>query len=215
MRGGLLVTMRRMACAEGEPPARARTNFSISRPLSPCCRASSAAPSSIPPPPTQGLPPPTQGPPDAPPVQAEQGKGHTDPPSKSGWSKLILNHGSLALEPCGPSTLGTVGPELGCKPGQDSAAAGEGWDRVRAGRVMPGPCLSLRPSVSSSWDGCRQKGAFQPAKQGDGRPAMHTYPPPTPATPKEQLDFPKRPHTRQEGGQLGGYNTNKAHPPLP
>ena len=137
------------------------------------------------------------------------------PPSKSGWSKLILNHGSLALEPCGPSTLGTVGPELGCKPGQDSAAAGEGWDRVRAGRVMPGPCLSLRPSVSSSWDGCRQKGAFQPAKQGDGRPAMHTYPPPTPATPKEQLDFPKRPHTQQEGGQLGGYNTNKAHPPLP
>ena len=120
MHGGLLVTVRRIACAEGEPPTRTHTNFSISRPLVPCCRASSAAPSSIPPPPTQGLPPPTQGPPDAhpAPVRAEQGKGHTDPLSKSGWSKLILNHGSLVLD-------GALWP---LHPGDGGAGAGlQAW----------------------------------------------------------------------------------------
>lgn len=104
------LAVRRMAGAEGEPPACARTNFPISRPrlalrqgllshrlfFHPAC-------------PDPGPASPHPGPARCPLAHAEQGKGHTDPLLKSGWSKLILNHCSLALEPCGPSTWGRRG----------------------------------------------------------------------------------------------------------
>lgn len=156
MHGGLLVTVRRMVCAEGKPPPRAPTNFSIPRlPL--------ARPPQLPLPPSR-LPRPRARPPL--PVDAEQDKGHTDPFLRAGV-QAHLKSSRPRPGAWGPSALGTAGvPELSCGAGQDGGAAGEDWDRGRAGGVTPGPCPSLGPSVSSSWDGCRQKGL--PANEGRG-----------------------------------------------
>ena len=208
MHGGLLITVRRMVCADGKPPApRPHKLFHFQAPS----RLAAGPPQ--PPLPPSRLPLPRARLPL--PMDAEQDKGHTDPFLRAGV-QAHLKSSQPRAGAWGPSSLGTAGvPELSCRAGQDGGAAGEEWDGGRAGRVTPGPCPSLGPSVSSSWDVCRQKGL--PANEGRGWQTRDadTHPTPTPATAKERLDVSRKPHIRQEGGKLGSHSTNEAHPPRP
>ena len=199
MHGDRLVTVQRIVCTEGEPPAsrHAQTlQFPRLRMVAvggvgggawaPSCPAAEPPPPPLPP---SRLPPPSALP--TPSRYAEQGKGHIDPLLKGSWSRTNLK----SLQPQAGASW-PIGP-------RDSGAGVElqslGGTARQLVRVEIGEGLAWAPSFHSSvclklLEQLSAEGSL-PASEARGRQTCNadTHPTPTPPTLKEQLDFPNKP----------------------